>query len=511
MISAIPAFVIIPLACAFLIPLVSRKMETLAPVIAAAGSFLLLALSLWSIFWLGGEELIYRAGGWDIPFGIVMFIDELAVLMLLVVNLLGFLSLIYSVGYMRKFTSPAYYYTLYSLLLVGLNGVVISGDMFNLFVFIEITAISSYVLVAFGTEKHELEAAFRYAVLGTVASAAILLGIGMLYSLTSTLNMAHMGRKIAESNAGGPVISFVTVLFVAGFGLKAALVPFHSWLPDAHPSAPAPISAMLSGVVIKTIGVYALVRILFNVFGVTEQAAAVMIWLGIISMVVGVLLAIGQWDFKRLLAYHSISQIGYVMLGLGVGGMLLSRGEISDETAYVAVLSIVGGLFHLFNHALFKSLLFLDAGSVEQATGTRKLDQLGGLSERMPITSGTTLVASLSIAGVPPFCGFWSKLIIIIAAFRAGETIGAVAALLTGVVTLASFLKVMRYAFFRKKDNVPESVREVSPFMTFSMIALALLCFVVGILFMPFIANIVRPAAEVLGSGIEYSTRILGS
>ncbi len=493
----IPAFVIIPLACAFLIPLAARRVKALGPVIAGAGSFLLLVLSLWSIFHLRGGIIVYEVGKWGWEdghgvIGILMVMDALSALMLLVVNIVGFLSLLYSVGYMKKFTSPGYYYTLFSLLLVGLNGVVLSGDLFNLFVFVEITAIASYALVAFGTGKHELEAAFRYAVLGTLASAAILLGIGMVYSLTSTLNMADMGEKLAEANSG-VVIAFVTVLFIAGFGLKAALVPFHSWLPDAHPSAPAPISAMLSGVVIKTIGVYALVRILFNVFGLTGQVAAVLIWLGIASMVVGVLLAIGQWDFKRLLAYHSISQIGYVVFGIGLA----------------TPLGIAGGLFHLFNHALFKSLLFLDAGSVEQATGTRRLDELGGLSERMPATSGTSLVASLSIAGVPPFCGFWSKLIIIIAAFQAGHVIGAVAAILTGLVTLASFLKVMRYAFFRKKQDMDDSVKEVSRFMTYSMVILALLCIAVGILFAPFLREVVEPAAEVLSNGVGYAARVL--
>ncbi len=493
MIPFIPSFIIIPLACAFLIPLVSRKIEAAAPVIAGIGSLVLMALSVWSVVRVGGESLVYEVGGWEAPFGILMVLDGLSVLMLLVVNIVGFLSLIYSVGYMRKFTSPAYYYTLFALLLVGLNGVVISGDLFNLFVFVEITAISSYALVAFGTEKHELEAAFRYAVLGTVASAIILLGIGMVYSLTSTLNMADMGRKMAESNPSN-LIPFVTVLFVAGFGLKAALVPFHSWLPDAHPSAPAPISAMLSGVVIKTIGVYALVRILFNVFAITEQVGAVLIWLGIISMVVGVLLAIGQWDFKRLLAYHSISQIGYVVFGIGLG----------------TPLGIAGGLFHLFNHALFKSLLFLDAGSVEQATGTRKLEKMGGLSDNLPVTSWTSLIASMSIAGVPPLCGFWSKLIIIIAAFQAGHVVGAIAAIGTGIVTLASFLKVMRYAFFKKTEQADDSVQEVSQFMTVAMLVFALLCIAVGIFFMPFLSGVVEPAAGVLRNGLDYSTTILG-
>ena len=198
---------------------------------------------------------------------------------------------------------------------------------------------------------------------------------------------------------------FAAAFFLLGFGLKAAIVPFHAWLPDAHPSAPAPISAMLSGLLIKVSGVYAMTRIFFNVFGLTPALTTVLTVLGIASIFVGAFLAIGQKDMKRMLAYSSISQVGYVVLGIGIG----------------TPLGILGGLFHLFNHALAKGLLFLNAGSVQQATGTRNLDEMGGLAKRMPVTAATSLVGSLSIAGVPPLGGFWSKLIIIIALVQAGH------------------------------------------------------------------------------------------
>ena len=191
-----------------------------------------------------------------------------------------------------------------------------------------------------------------------------------------------------------------------GFGLKAALIPFHAWLPDAHPSAPAPISAILSGLLIKVSGVYALTRIFFNVFGLEPGAwlSQILMGLGIVSAVIAAFLAIGQKDMKRMLAYSSISQVGYVVLGIGIG----------------TPLGVAGGLFHLFNHALAKGLLFLNSGSVQQATGTRNLDEMGGLAKRMPVTAATNLVGSLSIAGVPPLGGFWSKLLIIIALVQSG-------------------------------------------------------------------------------------------
>jgi multicomponent Na+:H+ antiporter subunit D len=211
-------------------------------------------------------------------------------------------------------------------------------------------------------------------------------------------------------------------------------------------------------------------------------------------MVVAVLLAIGQWDFKRLLAYHSISQIGYVIFGIGLG----------------TPLGIIGGLFHLFNHSLFKSLLFLNSGAVEYATGTRELEKVSGLSNNMPVTAGTSLVASLSIAGIPPFCGFWSKLIIIIAAFQAKNIFGAVVCILVSMVTLASFLKVQKYAFIRKLEELSPNIKEVPVFMKTAMVTLAILCVVVGLSFVPFIDNIIKPAAGVLLEGTNYAKIILG-
>jgi len=490
----LPVFVIIPLACAFLIPLVSKLRPWLAGALANLGACLLLFFSLRSIFWLKTGMRIYYVGGWKPPFGICMVLDGLTVLMLLVVNIIGCLALVYSLDYIKKkYTSPVLYYTLFSLLLAGLNGVVISGDLFNLFVFLEITSIASYALVAFGVEAEELEASFKYLVLGTVASALVLLSIGMLLGNVSTLNMADISRSINTAASGG-LILFCLALFIAGFGLKAGLVPFHAWLPDAHPAAPAPMSAMLSGVVIKTIGVYALLRVIFNIVGFNAALSSILTWLGIISMSVGVLLAIGQWDFKRLLAFHSVSQIGYVVFGIGLG----------------TPLGIIGGLFHLFNHSLFKSLLFLNAGSVEFATGMRRLDKLGNLSQSMPVTGNTSLIASLSIAGIPPLCGFWSKLIIIIAAFEANNIVGAVTCLLVSIITLASFLKVQKYAFIRKTEETLSGVKEAPFSMKFSMAILALLCVISGVYFFSFIDLIIRPAAEVLLEGTNYARLILG-
>ena len=275
------------------------------------------------------------------------------------------------------------------------------------------------------------------------------------------------------------------VSFWLGFGLKAAIVPFHAWLPDAHPSAPAPISAMLSGVLIKVSGVYAITRIFLTVFGLTPALTSVLIVLGLVSMFVGAVIALGQNDIKRMLAYSSISQIGYVIVGIGVG----------------TPLGILGGLFHLFNHAIFKALLFLNSGAIERATGTRSLDQMGGLAKRMPLTAATSAVGSLSIAGVPPLNGFWSKLMIIIALVQAKFYTAAVLAVLASVITLWYYLILQRRAFFGQLNETWKSVREAPFWMSAATVLLALLCILIGVFF-PFVVRTwLKPAADVLTEG----------
>jgi len=490
----IPLFVSIALAGAFLTSILGKRFKRLPDMIGTVTTFLLLWLSLKAVATVARQgTMIYSVGAWKPPIGIAMVMDSLTSFMLVTVNLVAFTIALFSIDYMKRFTSKWKFYTLFLLMLGGMNGVIVTGDIFNMFVFLEIAFVASCALVAFGTEKQELEAAFKYAIMGTVGSLFILLGIVFLYSFTSTLNMADMANILAGKGTPN-IVLMVSVLFIMGFGLKAALVPFHAWLPDAHPSAPAPISAMLSGVLIKSLGVYALVRIFYNVLGMTPFILDVLLVLGALSMVVGVFLAIGQWDLKRLLAYHSISQIGYVVLGIGLG----------------TPLGILGGLFHLFNHSVFKSLLFLNSGSVEYATGTRDLQKMGGLAQKMPVTGTTNLVASMSIAGIPPFNGFWSKFIIIIAAVEAGRFWYAFWAVLASLLTLASFMKVMKYAFLGSLKEKWNKVKEVPIFMQTSTIILALICVMGGLLLWPGVREIfLMPATDAVYNGLGYSASVL--
>jgi multicomponent Na+:H+ antiporter subunit D len=321
----------------------------------------------------------------------------------------------------------------------------------------------------------------------------VLLGIAITYAMTGSLNMAQVSAVIGGNFQ--PIHLFAIALFIAGFGLKAALVPFHAWLPDAHPSAPAPISAMLSGVLIKTIGIYALVRVLFNIFGLTPLTSYILLVLGTVSMVVGVLLCMGQDDLKRFLAYSSISQVGYIVLGFGLGTRL----------------GIAAALFHLINHAVFKSLLFLNSGAVEYGTGTRDLNKLGGLKDKMPVTTTTAVIGSMSIAGVPPLSGFWSKLFIIIACVQAERYGFAAWAAGVSVLTLAAYLRLLRRAFYGKPGEAQPAAKEVPISMKLSMVALAALTVAMGMMWLP---NSQRafliPAARVLQEGLAYASSVLG-
>ncbi|MCP4047814.1 MAG: NADH/ubiquinone/plastoquinone (complex I) [Gammaproteobacteria bacterium] len=453
--TLIPLFVAIPLGISLLIQLLARNRHVLAEVLTIAAMLVLTAMSCYAV----GNNGIYHLGGWPTPVGIDMRLDGLATLLLLAVNIVGFAVSLYSVDYMRRFTARSHFYSLFLLMVTGMNGVILAGDLFNLYVFLEIAAIASYSLVAFGCAHEELEASFKYIVLGSLSSALILTGVALVYGITGTLNLAHIAARIAETGMSTPLL-LAFGLFIVGFAFKSALVPFHAWLPDAHPSAPAPVSAMLSGVLIKAIGIYVLARLAFNVFGITDTELSLLRWLGLLSMVAGGFLAVGQKDIKRLFAYSSISQVGFMVLGLGLG----------------TPLGLVGGLYHLVNHAFFKPLLFLNAGAVEYATGTRNLKELGGLNRKLPVTATTSLVGSMSIAGIPPFSGFWSKLIIVLACIESGFYGFAIAAILVSIVTLAYQLKVQRMAFFASLPETLKGLRREPPMMALAMVLLAIGC-----------------------------------
>lgn len=481
-------FVALPLVVAGILPLIGKLSRRVLPDLLANAALLFLLVFAVAAGrpLIAGGPVVQQLTWFGEAVNIQLALDGFSLFMLMVVSLVSLAVGVFSIDYMEHYGAKANYYALLLVMVAGMNGLVLSTDLFNLYVFLEVAAVASYALVAYGLEHDELEAAFKYLMLSVVASAFILISIALIFGMTGSLSLAGIARGLQELDAG-PEVGIAAAMFVLGFGLKAALVPFHAWLPDAHPSAPAPISAILSGLLIKVSGVYALARVFLNVFGLTPALSTVLMYLGIISAVVAAFLALGQKDVKRMLAYSSISQVGYVVLGLGIG----------------TPLGIAGGLFHLFNHALAKGLLFLTSGSMQRATGTRDLDEMGGLARRMPVTAATNLVGSLSIAGVPPLNGFWSKLIIIIALFQASHPVFALVAVLASVLTLWYYLVLQRKAFFGTLNEKWAAVKEAPFWMTVSTVALALICIGIGILFSLTIKSWIQPAADVLAEGVQ--------
>ncbi len=481
-------FIGLPILAAAVLPLIGKISKKFLPDLIANAVFLfLLVLAVTSGRQMISQGPILKQLNWlGEPVSIQVAVDGFSLFMLMVISLLTLCVGLFSINYMDHYGSKSIYYALLLMMMAGMNGLVLVTDLFSVYLFLEVAAIASYSLVAYGLEHDELEASFKYLMLSVIASAGILLSIAVIFGMTGNLGFAAVAESLRSLDAKF-VVGFCAALFIMGFGLKAALVPFHAWLPDAHPSAPAPISAILSGLLIKVSGVYALTRIFFNVFGLTPALSQIIMYLGAVSIVVAAFLALGQKDMKRMLAYSSISQVGYVVLGLGIG----------------TPLGIAGGLFHLFNHAVAKGLLFLNSGSVQQSTGTRNLDEMGGLARRMPVTAATNLVGSLSISGVPPLGGFWSKLIIIMALVQADEWFLAVVAVLASVLTLWYYLLIQRKAFFGKLNERWKDVKEAPFWMTASTVILALLVIGIGIFFSTVISSWIQPASDVLAKGVN--------
>ncbi len=488
----LPYFIIIPLLAAFLITLFSREKDYWSITVSTIASATMLVLSIVCFITLKGETFIYNLSGWKIPFTICLVRDSLSCFMIVIIQLISFTSLLFSVNYIRHISSSWKYYSLFMFLVAGMNGVVSTGDIFNLFVFMEIALFAAYALVSYGGKAFEFEAAFKYAVIGSISSTLILVGIGITYSATSSLTLAHIAQVLPQKP---DILVWVGVLFLVGFGIKAAIMPFHAWLPDAHSSAPAPISSMLSGVLIKALGIYVLIRLFFNVFGAPPVFMNIFMVLGAASIIIASFLAIGQWDMKRLLAYSSISQIGFILLALGISTKL----------------AILGAVFHIFNHAIFKSLLFYNAGSIEMAIGTRDLREMGNLKSVLPVTYSTSLIGTLSVSGLPPFNGFFSKLIIIVACVQAGYITYATIAIIGSLLTLAYFLKVQRYAFHGDK-LFDVSEKSIGGGMKFAMLFLALLCVVTGVLLIPALRqSMLDPIVDTIFNKTEYIKLVLGS
>lgn len=418
-------------------------------------------------YWMGSRDI---AGGYAI--GIALEVDALSLFFALLASIAVFVSGIYSIQYMSRDDNEKEYYTLYLLLCGGVMGMVMSGDLFNMFIMVEILTFAAVALTAFrNTARGAVEAAFKYLVVGCMGSTFILVGTAMLYAQAHTLNFAQLAQLVPGNMSTATKLAFA-LLFV-GFGTKAFIVPFHPLAADAHGAAPASISVIISGVLTKS-GIYGIIRICYFLFQGMSQGSMqfLLVLIGSLSMFVCVTMALAQHDFKRLLAFHSISQIGYVLTAVGL----------------CTALGVSAGLYHAINHTLFKGLLFLAAGAVLHETGTTDLNKLGGLSRKMPQTTVLFLIGAFSISGIPPFNGFASKWLIYQAGYQKAVESGnigfllvTVIALVTSILTLASFVKVSHSVFFGQLPPELENVKEVPWGMRLAMGIFAVLCVVTGL------------------------------
>ncbi|UPV73236.1 Na+/H+ antiporter subunit D [Halorussus limi] len=405
----------------------------------------------------------YQVSGWQAPFGITLVADSLSAFMLAFSAVIALAALVFSSAYVDTFGQRVSYHPLYHFMLVGVTGSFLTGDIFNLFVWFEVMLMSSYVLVVFYSGPEHTRAALQYVVLNLVGSAVMLLAIGGLYSTTGTLNMADLSRRVADPAAFGgfsvaPVLGLSALLF-AVFALKAGLAPFQFWVPAAYRAAPAPVSAMLAGVV-KKVGVYAIIRVYFTVFAgaafsglslpglsVPEGESALLAFYGPIlfvmagaSIVVGGLGAVGRDDLDGLLAYSSIGQVGFIVLPLAIAA--------TATDPEVRVLGVAAALVYALNHGFAKSLLFMASGAVYDAVGTEQFPDLGGLSETAPWLSGGFFVGIIALVGIPPLSGFFGKMLVFDAAGRTESGLGLPVALFGAILTIAYFSRAWNRGFW---------------------------------------------------------------
>jgi len=380
----------------------------------------------------------YYLGSWDPPWGIAYLIDKLNAYIIVIVAIIAFLVALYSKKSVEN-EIPEHkipqLYTLFLLNVTGLIGISATGDLFNLYVLIEIASFSAYALIAVG-EKGALYASFRYVVIGTIGACFYLMGVGFIYIMTGTLNMADATRLL-QPLYQSRVIHMAFAFLVIGISIKMAMYPLHIWLPDAYTHAPSAISAFMASTMTK-VGCYILIRIMYYVFepyfAVSMMPVATILgWLAVAGMIVASVYAIAQNDFKRMLAYSAVAQIGYIVLGIALAN----------------IAGLTGALLHILNEAFTKGCLFLIAGAIMYKLKTRSIDQFKNLFWKMPFTMIAFIIAAFSMIGIPPTCGFFSKLYLLIGSLEAKQWFFVAAILISTVLNVVYFFGVIRSVFFK--------------------------------------------------------------
>jgi multicomponent Na+:H+ antiporter subunit D len=450
LLSNLPALqVVIPLVSAPLCLLLRNP--RLAWACALLVSWLVLAIAVMLVQRVYAQGTIsYAIGAWATPWGIEYRVDMAGALMILIIAIIGALVMSYarrSIQHELHKKNTGLFYTCYLLCLTGLLGIVVTGDAFNLFVFLEISSLSSYVLISLGAKRRALTAAYQYLVMGTIGATFILIGVGLLYMMTGTLNMVDLSQRLPEVTDTRTIrvaFAFVTV----GVSIKLALFPLHIWLPNAYTFAPSVVSAFFAATATK-VGIYVLLRFFFTVFGIRFSFEAmhvgeILMLLAVAAILVASLVAVFQDNVKRMLAYSSVAQIGYIILGIS-----LATGD-----------GVTAGMLHLFNHALIKCALFLALGCIFLRLGSVELKDMHGLARQMPWTMAAFVAGGLSLIGLPLTAGFISKWYLVSAVLANGYWPLAVLILVSSLLALIYIWRVVEAVYFNVPGAAMHKVKE---------------------------------------------------
>ncbi|HEX9874164.1 MAG TPA: Na+/H+ antiporter subunit D [Deferrimonas sp.] len=445
--------------------------------------------------------LVLQLGNWPAPFGITLVADLFSAIMTVLAAVIGLAVVIYSLATIDIRREAFGYYPFFQILLMGVCGCFLTGDLFNLYVWFEVMLMASFVLLALGGERGQLEGAVKYVTLNLVASTFFLSALGLLYGMVGTLNMADAALQLGEIGRPG-LVSTLAMLFLAAFGIKAALFPFFFWLPASYHTPPVAVSAIFAGLLTK-VGVYSLIRVFTLLFvqdvGYTHSLILVISGL---TMVTGVFGAVAQGEFRRILSFHIISQVGYMVMGL----------------ALFTPLALAGSIFYIIHHIIVKTNLFLASGVVLQLRGTLELNRLGGLYLRSPLLALLFLIPALSLAGLPPLSGFWAKLLLIRAGLETGSYSIAATALGVSFLTLFSMTKIWGKVFWggamegggdQGETKVPRLPLGAGLCLYLPMIALALLTVAIGLLAQPVFELSLQAAQQLLDPRL-YIHAVLG-
>lgn len=495
----LPLLIPLGAAIALLLTWDKRRLQRVISIVAGlalagAGSNLLFTV------WKYGIQSA-QIGNWPAPFGITLVADLLSSIMAALTGFVGLAVVVYSLTNIDHRRKRFGYYPLLYVLLLGVNGAFLTGDLFNLYVWFEVMLIASFVLLTLGGKRDQLEGGIKYVTLNLMSSALFLASIGMLYGLTGTLNLAHLALKISTVQNEG-LVTVLAMMFMVAFGIKAAIFPLFFWLPASYHTAPVAIGAVFSGLLTK-VGVYSLIRV-FTLLFVNDTAythTILMIVAGL-TMFIGVLGTILQTEIRRLLSFHIVSQIGYILMGL----------------ALFTPLALTGSAFYLIHIVIAKANLFLISGLIYKLGGSYQLKRLGGLYLTYPMLALLFLIPAMSLAGIPPLSGFWAKFTLVSAGLQNGQFAIVATALGVSILTLFSMTKIWAEAFWKAKPGTEKgdivrhsgkSVERIDFASIAPVVALAALTLLIGVWPEPFL-NLASQAAEQLVNPAGYIETVLG-